>query len=84
MVLVVSITLIIRPAVTTGTIIASALAMASASRLAVVITLMKISAQGYDKILDCPGKYGFDSHYFDIGLHINSGFIDLCHVNCGL
>ena len=85
MVLIVSITLIIGPALTTAMIIASALATASTSGMAVAITLREISYMGYDKILDFPGNYCFDYYYyFGIGLGMGSDFIDLCHENFGL
>ena len=72
-----SITSIIGPTMTTATIIASASAMASTSRMAVAVTLRKIA-------LDCPGNYGSISYHFDIVPDMSSDFIDLCHVNCGL
>ena len=84
MVLVVSITSIIRPATTTAMIITSASATASASRLAIIIIRVENFCMGYDKNLDCSGNYGFGSHCFDIGLGMNSDLVDLCHANCGL
>ena len=67
----------------TAMIIASASATASTSRMAVAIGLRNFY-MGYDRILDCPDNYCFDSHHFDIGLGMGFDFIDLCHENFGL